>query len=44
MLPKFVSLKFKPPIQICEEFYEPLVKFILENQNKSKRIIFREVK
>ena len=38
-----MSDKFKEPIQICAEFYEPLVKFMLANKKKKERVVFRKI-
>ena len=45
-LGKFCSKNFKRPYEICEEFYEPLVKFLLKNSmgKRKKEVKFKKVK
>ena len=44
MLPKFIGKRYRPPLEICAEFYEPLVKFLLSGQDKKPIVQFKQVK
>ena len=39
MLPKFTHPKCKRMTEVCREFYEPLVKYLLKRRDKVKKIV-----
>ena len=43
MLPNFVGKRYKEPCPVCDEFYEPLVKFLLSGKKLKKVVKFRKV-
>ncbi len=43
MEPKFIRPNYRAPYEIIQEFYNPLVKYMLDNSHKGKRVIFKKV-